>query len=58
MYGPAATVHHSKEAEDLQKQTEETKALHAESPQPTDKLERQKVGDTFNPTLQTYCTAL
>lgn len=55
----AVTVHHSKETDDLQKQTEETKALHAESPRPTDKLERQKVGlflnkgsDTFSPTTQ------
>ncbi|XP_049928998.1 hydrocephalus-inducing protein homolog isoform X2 [Epinephelus moara] len=39
-------VHHNKETDDLQKQTEETKALHAESPQPTDKLERQKSIET------------
>lgn len=58
----ATTVHHSKQADDLQKQTEETKALNAESPQPTDQLEREKVSlllnkgnNTFNPLLQIYC---
>lgn len=45
-YGPAATVHRSKEADDFQKQTEETTAV---SPQPTDKLERQKVSDMISP---------
>ncbi|XP_037622519.1 hydrocephalus-inducing protein homolog isoform X2 [Sebastes umbrosus] len=39
-------VRHSKEADDLQKQTEEPKALHAESPPPTDKLEREKSTET------------
>ncbi|XP_022605572.1 hydrocephalus-inducing protein homolog [Seriola dumerili] len=34
--------HHSKEAEDTQKQTEEIKTSHAESPQPTDKPEKEK----------------
>ncbi|GAA6221266.1 hydrocephalus-inducing protein homolog [Lates japonicus] len=34
--------HHNKEAVILQKQSEETIAVHAESPQPTDKLEREK----------------
>nr|XP_046249402.1 hydrocephalus-inducing protein homolog [Scatophagus argus] len=34
-------VHHNKEAEDSQKQIEETSTLHAESPQPTEKLERE-----------------
>ncbi|XP_059190373.1 hydrocephalus-inducing protein homolog [Centropristis striata] len=35
-------MHHSKEADELQKQTEENKTLHAESPLPTDKLEKEK----------------
>ncbi|XP_031731518.1 hydrocephalus-inducing protein homolog isoform X1 [Anarrhichthys ocellatus] len=35
-------VHHSKEADDLQKQTEETKVVLAESPQPSDQLERER----------------
>lgn len=55
----ATTVHHVKEADNSQTQTEETKALHTESPQPTDNLEKEKVGlllskgnDTFNLTLQ------
>ncbi|XP_076588631.1 hydrocephalus-inducing protein homolog [Chaetodon auriga] len=39
-------VHHSQQADDLQKQTEETTALHAESPQPTDKMEREKGTET------------
>ncbi|XP_026221932.1 hydrocephalus-inducing protein homolog [Anabas testudineus] len=34
--------HYNKEMDDSQKQTENTKVLHAESPQPTDKLEREK----------------
>ncbi|XP_010776286.1 hydrocephalus-inducing protein homolog [Notothenia coriiceps] len=36
-------VHQSKEADDLQKQTEETKALNTESPQPADKVDREKI---------------
>ncbi|XP_040894088.1 hydrocephalus-inducing protein homolog [Toxotes jaculatrix] len=38
--------HHSKEADDPQTHSEETKALHAESPQRTDKLEREKSIET------------
>ncbi|XP_034061831.1 LOW QUALITY PROTEIN: hydrocephalus-inducing protein homolog [Gymnodraco acuticeps] len=39
-------VYQSKEANDLQKQTEETKALNTESPQPADKMDREKSADT------------
>ncbi|XP_029289106.1 hydrocephalus-inducing protein homolog [Cottoperca gobio] len=39
-------VHYRKEAQDLQKHTEESKALQAESPQPTDKLEREQSTET------------
>ena len=42
----ATTGHHGKEADDSCKGTEETKELHAESPQPTAKLEKEKVGFT------------
>ncbi|XP_008288806.1 hydrocephalus-inducing protein homolog [Stegastes partitus] len=39
-------VHHGKEANDAQKQTEETKASNAESPQPAGKLEKEKSTET------------
>ncbi|KAK5867885.1 hypothetical protein PBY51_012341 [Eleginops maclovinus] len=38
-------VQPSKEADDLQKQTEEAKALRTESPQPTEKMEGEKSAD-------------
>ncbi|XP_047451812.1 hydrocephalus-inducing protein homolog [Mugil cephalus] len=39
-------VHHGKDANALPKQTEETKALHAESPPTTGKLEKEKTAET------------
>lgn len=51
-YGPAAAAHPSKEAEDLGKQTEEATAV---SPQPADKMERQKVRHMIRPHTAMHC---
>ncbi len=55
------TGQHNKQADDLQKLTEETTDLHTESPQPTDKMEEEMVrllsnegSDTAETTLQIH----